>query len=1073
MEINLPFRLKDIYRYRNLKTENNRINLEIKKKKIFRNIKTIWDKEPNLIDSKNSPIKMKYIRKPLSIINSNLKNKNLKSLSIDNSESNIHINRGIKLSKFENINFHENVKNKFAFSLNKSINDKNKGEIKQKNNYTFKIINSDNKNILNKNINSRNENEKAHIINLPEVRKKNMSPNSFFDANSFFINLNKCLENFVNKYNKDAVEEFIKKQKKIYFNSVIKNNLKLSKNNSKIEKPGKNISYNNNKGAFSLQKMLLIEPIKTKINGNKQEINASYEKALTKTNSKFNQTIKEESPNKQKKSVVLPNLARQDTQNSEEKPNNLYRKTFNIPNNKRVIKTDNNISISTNNRNNLIKNKIVKGLHTVSSNPNFTKSQSQFASPKNKEEKLIKNYKIEINNKIKSLLYDIPPPNFYSKDFYYYNIYPKNCGWLIKKCFEHRTKWKECHSNNTNLFDFKWKDVTTAKDFIDFGTSKKQLINHYENHSCLSNKYKMFYNFAKFCESSGIDVFKYVPFTICFDYLNYDELIIYQEHFKEIFRNIDNYIFENDSINNQLYDRKKIPYKRLFPLADPKMGNKFYCEIPKSHYAGKNLWIVKAPNLNRGRCIKIFDNYNEILKFLNEIKKGNVYQYDNIKEKGCKSEEKDKKEQNTNILEKFGQKDIKTELNNNNLEKIEEKEEIKEEEKIKEENKSKKNNKNNIVEKEKINVGKEKKDIEKVKNNTEKEENNTEKEKTNLENSKNISIKEKNNIEKEKNIIVKEKTNVEKEKDNVENSKNIIIKEKNNVEKEKNITGKEKNNTRKEKNNTENEKNKDKREKGDYQSDIIIIQKYIEKPFLYNGRKCDIRIWVLISHKMDVYIFKEGHLKASSVNYNINNNNSFIHLTNYSLQKYNENFSKYETGNEISFEIFQQYLNTLGDKSFNFKEIIIPKFKNIIELTTKSSKNLINQKNKNHCFEIFGYDFMMDEDKNIYLIEINTNPGLEISSEIIEILVPRMIDDALRITVDELFKTEYSKEWIGEDDNYKSNYHVDGYDDNENMWEFICNINKSNDKYICEDYYGFGYHKNISKKKRKKSKGEK
>ena len=221
---------------------------------------------------------------------------------------------------------------------------------------------------------------------------------------------------------------------------------------------------------------------------------------------------------------------------------------------------------------------------------------------------------------------------------------------------------------------------------------------------------------------------------------------------------------------------------------------------------------------------------------------------------------------------------------------------------------------------------------------------------------------------------------------------------------------------------------------------------------------------------MDVYIFKEGHLKASSVNYNINNNNSFIHLTNYSLQKYNKNFSKYETGNEISFDVFQQYLNSLGDKAFNFRENIIPKFKNIIELTAKSSKNLINQKNKNYCFEIFGYDFMMDEEKNIYLIEINTNPGLEISSEIIEILIPRMIDDALRLTVDELFETEYNKEWIGEDGNYKSKYHVDGYNDKENMWEYICNINKSNDKYICEDYYGFGYHKSISKKKRKKSK---
>ena len=270
------------------------------------------------------------------------------------------------------------------------------------------------------------------------------------------------------------------------------------------------------------------------------------------------------------------------------------------------------------------------------------------------------------------------------------------------------------------------------------------------------------------------------------------------------------------------------------------------------------------------------------------------------------------------------------------------------------------------------------------------------------------------------------------------------------------------------KDNNEKGKSKEKKEKGDYQSDIIIIQKYIEKPFLYNGRKCDIRIWVLITYKMDVYIFKEGHLKASSVNYSVDNNNSFIHLTNYSLQKYNKNFSKYETGNEISFNIFQQYLNTLGEKSFNFRELIIPKFKKIIELTTKSSKNLINKKEKNYCFELFGYDFMMDEDKNVYLIEINTNPGLEISSEIIEILVPRMIDDTLRITVDELFETEYSKEWTNEDGCYKSNFHVDGYDDKENMWEYVCNINKSNDN---EEHYGYGYQKTCHRKRPKKTKG--
>jgi hypothetical protein len=352
--------------------------------------------------------------------------------------------------------------------------------------------------------------------------------------------------------------------------------------------------------------------------------------------------------------------------------------------------------------------------------------------------------------------------------------------------------------------------------------SKKQMINHFDNHSALSNKYKMFYNFAKYCEINNIDVFKYVPFTIGFDYLNYKQLSIHQDNFKELFNNINNYIFENDSINNQLYDRRKVPYRQLFPLDDPKIGYKFYCEIPKSHYAGKNLWIVKAPNLNRGRCIKIFDNFNEIMKFLNEMKKGNVNQYDNIKEKGYKYEKvkEDKISKNDEI-----KKEIKEEIK-------EEKEEIIDEEKNKD-----KDDKNSLnIEDQKLKEEKSK-TIETSRINKDKNNNN--------------DINNISKIEKSSNNNGNSNNN-DKNNDNCRNNSN----DKNNKNDINNKVNEE--NKSKEKEKEKQDKDRFKIEKGDYQSDIIILQKYIERPFLYNGRKCDIRIWVLISHKMDVFIFKEA-----------------------------------------------------------------------------------------------------------------------------------------------------------------------------------------------------------------------
>ena len=444
---------------------------------------------------------------------------------------------------------------------------------------------------------------------------------------------------------------------------------------------------------------------------------------------------------------------------------------------------------------------------------------------------------------------------------------------------------------------------------------KKQILNHFQYHSSLSNKYDMFYNFAIYCEENNMNIFKYLPFTIVIDINNSSLFYSYRKSFKKIFDNIENYIFDSKSINDKIFDRRKIPYQSYFPWYNTKFGLKLYCEISNSHYAGKNLWIVKAPNLNRGRGVKIFNNYNDIISYIKKVGEGKITETElyNFKDKEC----------------------------NKNL------------------------NKQDINE--------------------------------------------------------------------IENS---------------------------------NERDLESKDTPDYiyQSNKIIIQKYIEKPFLYKGRKCDIRIWVLITHTMKVYIFKEGHLKASSLNYNNNDFDSFIHITNYSLQKYNKLFSKFEKGNEISFQTFQNFINE--NNNINFREEIFPKIIEIVKHSVLSVRNKININNLNYCFEIFGYDFMLDEDKNVYLIEINTNPGLEISSDIIAELVPRMIDNSLLLTVDELFPTEYSKECLNEKGQFKSKYHVNGYKDEENMWEFVVDLKKNIDKNInnSNNFFKKGKFKNKRKK---------
>ncbi len=66
----------------------------------------------------------------------------------------------------------------------------------------------------------------------------------------------------------------------------------------------------------------------------------------------------------------------------------------------------------------------------------------------------------------------------------------------------------------------------------------------------------------------------------------------------------------------------------------------------------------------------------------------------------------------------------------------------------------------------------------------------------------------------------------------------------------------------------------------------------------------------------------------------------------------------------------------------------------------------LNASNRNNFFELFGFDFLVDEDWRTWLLECNTNPYLGIPNDFIRKLLPNMVDDMLGIVLKNKFPAE-------------------------------------------------------------------
>ena len=173
-----------------------------------------------------------------------------------------------------------------------------------------------------------------------------------------------------------------------------------------------------------------------------------------------------------------------------------------------------------------------------------------------------------------------------------------------------------------------------------------------------------------------------------------------------------------------------------------------------------------------------------------------------------------------------------------------------------------------------------------------------------------------------------------------------------------------------------------------------IVTHYIYNPHLINGKKYDMRLYLLVTgySPLKIYLFDNGLARFCSEKYDLDPEkmqDKYIHLTNYSINKTSENFEKndsvdQEFGDKWTLHTLKKYFEK-NNLDFNkvwekIKDIIIK----IIISVTDIAIPLIKQFKLSSCnlFELYGVDILLDETLNPWLMEVNLNPSLNCDSQL-------------------------------------------------------------------------------------------
>ncbi|SCN61822.1 tubulin--tyrosine ligase, putative [Plasmodium chabaudi adami] len=193
-----------------------------------------------------------------------------------------------------------------------------------------------------------------------------------------------------------------------------------------------------------------------------------------------------------------------------------------------------------------------------------------------------------------------------------------------------------------------------------------------------------------------------------------------------------------------------------------------------------------------------------------------------------------------------------------------------------------------------------------------------------------------------------------------------------------------------------------------------VIQKYIHKPLLINNLKFDIRLYVLVTgcDPLRIFLHEDGLVRFSIEKYKLPKSKNLkevnMHLTNFSINKKSDKFENSLNPNDATMghkRSWKTFLAKLKEEGLPM-ESIMKKIENIIvkticsiqpELKHYYNASHISDYSNSMCFEILGFDILLDYKLKPWLLEVNHSPSFSTCSLVDEQVKYAVIRDTLNL----------------------------------------------------------------------------